>query len=468
MGIKITFLGAAQNVTGSRYLIEANNKRVLVDCGLYQERNFKERDWLAFPVPPASLDAVLLTHAHLDHCGMLPKLVRDGCSCPIYCTAATKELAKIVLMDSAELQMEDAEFKRKRHKQEKRHGIYPEAPLYTTEDVRKCLPLFSTIGYGKSLALDNDIEAVFYDAGHILGSSCILVKVKQGEQERKILFSGDLGRTGSPILRDPTSFEEADYVVVESTYGNRLHENREKAAKEMADIINETDKSGGNIVIPVFAIERAQDVLYYLNKLFREDSIPHLSSFIDSPMATKVTHVFEQHPELFDEEMSGLFSNNQSFFSLSRSYFVETIEASKAINHIKGTVIIMAGSGMCTGGRIKHHLVTNIARKESTILFVGYQAHGTLGRQIVDGEKVVRILGKEYPVKARIAQIDGFSAHADKDELTGWLSAIKNKPRYVFITHGEPASAQEFAKNIEVNFGWRVAVPEYLNTFELD
>lgn len=468
MQFKLNFLGAAQNVTGSRYLIEANNKRVLVDCGMHQEREYRTRDWSPFPVLPETLDAILVTHAHLDHCGLIPKLVREGCSCPIYCTRATAEIAAIVLKDSAELQMEDAEFKRQRHKKEKRSGPYPEVPLYTTEDVGKCLKQFSPTDYGKTVTIGNGIEVVFNDAGHIFGSSIITVKIKQGNDVRSILFSGDLGRWGSPILKDPTAVDHADYVVIESTYGDRTHEKRDEAVETIANIINDTVKTGGNIVIPTFAIERAQDILYYLNKLIIENRIPHLAIFLDSPMAVDVTRVFKRHPDLYDVEMDELVQNKNSFFDAAKLFLVSSVSDSKAINHIRGTVIIMAGSGMCTGGRIKHHLVTNISRKASTVLFPGYQAEGTLGRLIVDGSTEVRILGKKYKVKARIEQIDGFSAHADRDELLKWLSFIKKPPGKIFITHGEKSASLSFSGLVNKTLGWNAFVPDYLEEFILD
>lgn len=462
MNVEIIFLGAARNVTGSRYLVRADNKQVLIDCGLYQERELRERDWEPFPVPPDQIDAILLTHSHLDHCGFLPKLVREGARCPVYCTPATKEIAEIVLIDSAELQMEDAEFKKKRHKKEKRVGPYPVVPLYTVEDVRNCMPYFSSIEYQSPVHISENIEATFYDAGHILGSSMIILNIKCTDRVCKILFSGDIGREGNPILRDPTKFTDVDYIVMESTYGDRLHESREVASKKLIDTINSTVEAGGNVVIPTFVVERAQDILYYLNELVRTDQIPHLAIFLDSPMATRVTKVFQNHPELFDSEMLKLLFNEQSFFNLSKLFFVETIEASKAINHIKGTIIIMAGSGMCTGGRIKHHLVTNIERRESSIVFVGYQAQGTLGRLIVDGTERVRILGQEYNVRAKIVQIDGFSSHADKEGLMRWLNAFQNRPKHVFITHGEAEAAESFAKNVRTELNWSVSVPDYL------
>ena len=468
MQIRLSFLGAAQNVTGSRYLLEANGVRFLVDCGLYQERELRHRNWEPFSIPPETIDALLLTHAHLDHCGLLPKLVKGGFQGKVYCTAATSEISQIVLLDSAHIQEEDAEFKRNRHKREGRKGPYPEIPLYTTDDARDTLPLLSPVRYEEPVRIGDGVEATFYDAGHILGSSMIKVKVKQNEEERSILFSGDVGRWDKPILCDPTLFDEADYVLVESTYGDRLHKDQGNIDEMLSQIINSTEKAGGNIVIPSFAVERSQELLYHLNNLLMEDRIPHLMVFLDSPMAIGVTEVFEHHPELFDEEMMELIRRRESPFDLPGLKITRTAEESKAINHIRGTVIIIAGSGMCTGGRVKHHLVNEIWRPESAILFVGYQAFGTLGRQIVDGAKEVRILGRMYPVRARVVQINGFSAHADKDELFRWVSGIGKPPRYLFVTHGEADAAHHFANFLREKKGWQVSVPSYREEVILD
>jgi metallo-beta-lactamase family protein len=467
MQIKLTFLGAAQSVTGSCYLLEASNTRILVDCGIYQERELLGRNWAPFPFPPESLNCALLTHAHLDHCGLLPKLVREGFRGPIYGTAATNEIAEIILLDAAHLQEEDAEFKRKRHQKEERIGPYPEVPLYTVDDARASLPQFSPVRYEIPVNIDEGIEATFYDAGHVLGSSMIKVKIRQNGEERTIIFSGDVGRWGKPILQDPTLFEAADYVLVESTYGDRLSEPLDEAADKLADTINVTVKSSGNIVIPSFALERSQEILYFLNKFLMEGRIPYLMVFVDSPMALSINQVFEHHPDLFDEEMTK-FMQRGSPFGFRGLNLTRTSSESKAINQIKGTAIIVAGSGMCTGGRIKHHLVTNISRNESTILFVGYQAEGTLGREIVDGAKEVRIFGQQYTVKAKIVQIDGFSAHADRDELIKWLSSLRQPPRRLFVTHGESKVTQHFASLIKDRTGWNVSVPEYKSQSILD
>ncbi|UCG59165.1 MAG: MBL fold metallo-hydrolase [Phycisphaerales bacterium] len=466
--MKLRFLGGVQNVTGSRHLLEANGTRILVDCGLYQERQLRARNWEAFDVPPDSIDAVLLTHAHLDHCGLLPKLVRDGFRGKIYCTAATAEIAQIILLDAAHLQEEDAEYKRKRHKREGREGPYPVVPLYTTADAEACFPHFKTVKYKEPVPINEGIEAMFCNAGHVLGSSVIKVKVRQDGQERSVLFSGDVGRPHRPIVRDPVLLEQADYILVESTYGDREHQGREDTKKMMAEVINSTKQAGGNIVVPSFALERSQEVMYYMNELLLEDAIPHLMVFLDSPMAASITKVFEHHPELFDEEMTELIRNHESPFDFPGLKITASTRESKAINHIRGTVMIIAGSGMCTGGRIKHHLVNNITEPENTIMFVGYQAIGTLGREIVDGKPEVRILGRTHPVRARVERINGFSAHADRDELLEWLSGLKSPPRKLFIVHGEADSARAFGDYAREKTGWDVAVPAYRDEAILD
>jgi len=467
MTIKLKFLGAARNVTGSRYSIKSHGVKLLVDCGLYQERELRGRNWDPFLIPPHTLDAVLLTHAHLDHCGLLPKLVREGFRGKVYCTAATSDIAKVMLLDSAKLQQEDAEFKRKRHEREGRRGPFPEVPLYSIEDAEASLPLFSPLPYGEAFQIGNGIKATLFDAGHVLGSAMIMLTVNEGGMERTILFSGDVGRWNAPILRDPTLFTEADYVVVESTYGDRRHESFADVSDRLAEEINLTLRAGGNVVVPSFALERAQAILYYLNELIMQHRIPQMKVFLDSPMAVSINKIFERHPELYDQEMTRLVYANKSPFELPGLKMVQTLDESKAINNVTSEAMIIAGSGMCTGGRIKHHLVTNISRPESTILFVGYQAVGTLGRQIVDGAKTVRILGQYYPVLARIAQIHGFSAHADRDELFRWLSSLKKTPKQVFVTHGEPEVAEGFGNLLREKTGWDISVPDYLTEVEL-
>jgi len=468
MSIKLKFLGAAQNVTGSRHLLEANGTKILVDCGLYQERQFRSRNWDPFTCPPESLDAVLLTHAHLDHCGLLPKLVKEGFKGRIYCTAATSEIAQIILLDSAHIQEEDAKYKLKRHKREGRKGPHPIEPLYTTAEAEACFPQFSNVKYKQPVKIGDGVEATFCDAGHVLGSSIIRVKVSQDGQDRTVIFSGDIGRSDRPIVQDPSIVEQADYVLVESTYGDRVHEGPEDTKKLIAEVINSTRQAGGNIIVPSFALERSQELLYYINELLLEKAIEPLPVFLDSPMASRITKVFQKHRELYDEEMTEFMRRNKSPFEFPGLKMAGTSEESKAINHIRGTIMVIAGSGMCTGGRVKHHLVNNITRPENTVMFVGYQAVGTLGRRIVNGEKEVRILGQEYPVNARIARINGFSAHADKEELFEWLSGLKKPPRKLFVVHGESESANKFGDYIREKTGWQVAVPAYQDEVVLD
>jgi metallo-beta-lactamase family protein len=461
MQARLTFLGAAQNVTGSRHLLEIDDTRILVDCGLYQERQYASRNWEPFDVPPPNIDAVLLTHAHLDHCGLLPKLVKEGFKGRIYCTTATAEIARIILLDAANIQEEDAAFKRKRHKKEGRAGPFPDVPLYTVDDAQRCTPLFEPVPYGEQIAVAPGVQAMFSDAGHVLGSSFIHVAVRRDDDEKHVLFSGDMGRANRPFLNDPDVAGDGDYVLVESTYGDRVHDGPEDIKTGIADVINSTRAAGGNIIVPSFALERSQELLYYIDELMVEGTIPHITVFLDSPMASAITKVFQRHPELFDGQMRQFIKRNGSPLSFPGLKITGTTQESKTINHIKDTIIVIAGSGMCTAGRIKHHLVNNISRPESAIMFVGYQASGTLGRRIVDGDREVRILGQNYPVKARIVQIQGFSAHADREELLQWLSSLSRPPRKLFIVHGEAASAKHFAEFIREKTGWEVAVPAY-------
>jgi metallo-beta-lactamase family protein len=464
----IRFLGAARNVTGSSYLVEHRGRRIMVDCGLYQERKYRERNWAPFAVDASSIDAVLLTHAHLDHCGRLPKLVREGFGGPIYCTSATAAIARIVLLDSARIQEEDAAYKRRRHEREGRRGAFPEEPLYTEEDAERTLPLLRTVGYDSPVSVAESISASFFEAGHILGSSMIRLQLEEETGgPTSIVFSGDIGQWDKPIIEDPTVFSRSDYVVMESTYGDRIHEDPGEVEDLLAEAVNTTHRAGGNLLIPSFALERTQEVLYHLNRLLRANRIPHLMVFVDSPMAISVTEVFKDHPELFDDAMQELNESGHSPFSFAGLKMTRSVDQSKAINHIRGTSIIIAGSGMCTGGRIKHHLVQNIYRKESTILFVGYQAEGTLGRHILSGAREVRILGKTWERRANIRRISGFSAHADQPALLRWLGGLQRPPKGVFLTHGEADAIQVLADRIDREKGYKTHAPEYGERIDL-
>lgn len=469
MDIKIRFLGASQNVTGSQYVVEANNQKVMIDCGYYQERDLMDRNWQPFKVPPETLDAVLLTHAHLDHCGLLPKLGKDGLRAPIFCTSATGDIAKIVMGDSAKIQEEDVAFKKKRHKKQGRKGKHPLVPLFTKDDAERVGGLMSYVNFEAPVKVADGFEATFYESGHILGAASILLKIQSAGETRTILFSGDLGRNDVPILRDPTVFTEgADYVVMESTYGDREHPADSSIDEQLAEVVNEAHRRGGNVIIPSFAVERSQELMYYLGELLEQKRIPPTMVLVDSPMAVRVTDVFRRHPELFDEETMERLSRGNHPCDFPSLKLIRTVEQSKAINSIRGTVIIIAGSGMCTGGRIKHHLKANMGRSENTILFVGYQAHGTLGRIIVEGAKSVRLFGEQHEVRARVAQIGGFSGHAGKSELLHWITSLKAKPRRVFVTHGEAEVAVGFAREVEAATGVPSQAPEFDSEFSLD
>jgi metallo-beta-lactamase family protein len=425
---------------------------------MVQERNLADRNWQPFPVPPASIDAVLLTHAHIDHCGYLPKLARDGFRGPVHATLPTAEIAKTVLMDSARLQAEDAAFKLKRHQRENRKGPRPVGPLYTIADVEQCCSHFSPVQYHQPLTVAPGVEVTFTDAGHILGSASLHIR----SNGKSIVFSGDIGRWNRPIIEDPDFCEPADFVVMESTYGDRLHEQTSLIEEKLCAIINDTVKRGGNLIIPTFAIERAQEVLYYFNTLVRAKRIPPILIFVDSPMAVTVTQIFEHHMAMLDAEMNQLVRNQQSPFRFPGLKMVQTVDESKGINSIKGTIAVMAGAGMCTGGRIKHHLANNLSRPECTVLFVGYQAVGTLGRLIENGVSPIRLFGQSLPVRARIEQLPGFSAHADRNELLQWLSKIgPTPPRNIFVTHGEPETARAFSETLRREKNFSSSVPKY-------
>jgi metallo-beta-lactamase family protein len=435
---------------------------------MFQERALLARNFAAPAVPPARLDAMLLTHAHLDHSGLMPRLVQGGYRRRIYSTAASADLARLVLEDSAHLQAEDLANKQQRHAEQGRQSPHPYKPLYTVDDVQSTLKLLSPVAYGQPLQLNDRVTVTYHDAGHILGSASLEIAVRQRGRTRTIFFSGDLGMWDKPLIRPPELPHHADYLVMESTYGDSDHDEREPIADQLAEAINQTVQRGGNIVVPTFALERAQELLYYLAGLLAANRIPHLMVFLDSPMAVDATAVFQHHRECLTPAAAAQLDGPDSPLHFPGLVLAKTVDQSKAINHLRGSCVILAGAGMCTGGRIKHHLAQNLGRAESTILFVGYQAQGTLGRQIADGATHVRVLGRELEVRAAVRTIHGLSAHADRSALLRWAGGLAEKPRQLFLTHGEEPVSLALAKTVEAQLNWPVTVPEYRQIVELD
>lgn len=462
--MRLHFLGANRQVTGSRYCLETDDWRILIDCGLFQEREFLGRNWEPSPIPPDQVDALLLTHAHLDHCGLIPRLVGEGLQAPIFCTPPTVDLTEVILRDSAQIQEEDAAYKRKRHRREGRTGPHPVVPLYTEAEVVQTLPLLQRVPYHTLQNVTPSVSVTFHDAGHILGSAMLEVMVSEQGQQQRILFSGDIGQWNKPLIRDPSLFETADYVVMESTYGDRDHQEAGDVETQLAEVINRTIRRGGNVVIPTFALERAQELIYHVSRLVHADRIPDVKVFLDSPMAVDVTHIFKRYRDCFDEETWQLINSDRAPFHFPGLHLSRTTEESRAINALKEPCIILASSGMCTAGRIKHHLRYNVSRPESTILFVGYQSYGTLGRLILDGRPSVRIHGQMYNVKAEISQIYGFSGHADRTDLLRWIGHLRRPAREIFLTHGEEEAADSLAREIRRRHGYVVTIPAYQET----
>lgn len=466
--MQLTFMGANRQVTGSRYCLEVNNQRVMIDCGLVQEREFLSRNWQSCPLAASSMHALLLTHVHIDHSGLIPKFVREGFTGPIFTTRPTVDLADVVLRDAADIQKEDAAYKRKRHRREGRSGKFPVQPLYTRADVELALRSFRPVDYDKAIELVDGIEVIFRDAGHILGSAMLELRVTENGRQRRILFSGDIGQWGKPLIGDPSLFDQADYVIMESTYGDREHGELGDVETQLAETINSTVRRGGNVVIPTFAIERAQELMYYIGRLVYTNRISQIPIYLDSPMAVDVTEIFRKHRDYLDEETRQLILSHEPPLHYPGLRLVQAKKDSKAINQLSHPCVIMSPAGMCNAGRIKHHLRNNIGRRESTILFVGYQANGTLGRQILEGDPEVRIHGQMWRVKARIEHINGLSGHADRRGLLRWLGHLQQPPQRVFLTHGEEKAALHLADQIQQQLRWPVQIPQYCDTVTLD
>ncbi len=463
--MKLSFHGADHDVTGSCHMIECAGKRILIDCGLFQgEHELVEENSEPFGFEPAEIDFLLLTHAHLDHCGRLPLLVKKGFRGEVVTTSASRELARLVMLDSGHLQDEEA---RNNARHAARHGNRKEnnIPLYTEIDALNSLDNFGrTAEYDQPMELAAGVSATFLDAGHILGSACIYLELKENGRQRTVLFSGDLGNNNRPILRDPASPPRADAVVMETTYGDRLHKPIDQSVDELYSAISDTFTRGGNVIVPTFALERAQEILFFLREGIEKNRLPRsMQVFLDSPMAISATAIFERHPECYDEETAEIFREGHDPLNLPGLHFTRETQDSIAINRIGGGAVIMAGSGMCTGGRVRHHLKHNLWRADSSILFVGYASHGTLARKIIDGASHVHLFGEEIPVKAAIHTINGFSAHADQAELLDWHRQI-GVPERTFLVHGEQETMRRFSAMLK---NTHVEMPAPHQTFEL-
>jgi len=440
--MKLKFCGAAGTTTGSQHLLEVNGKRILLDCGLYQGSRTRAYEVnCGFPhFDPKSIDLVILSHAHIDHSGNLPNLTTKGFTGNIYATHATRDLCQIMLADSARIQESDINWLNKHRVKD---GLEPVTPLYSEQDAEHCLRQFVTMGYDRSMPICDGVLLTFIDAGHILGSAQVLLEVHdQADGKRKrFLFSGDIGRGGNEVLRDPVAVTDVDFLLMESTYGGREHEAPPGMGEHFAEIIRQAFQRGGKILIPAFAVERTQQLLYVLNDLFERGAIPEVPVFVDSPLAVSATEIYRLHPESFNEEVYQSLFDKQNPFGFENLTLVRSVSGSKALNTIEGVAIIISASGMCEAGRILHHLKNNIGDPKTTVLFVGYCADNTLGRRICDGEKDVPILGGRYKVRAQIAVIDSFSGHADHSELLAYFARTSGPKQRVWLVHGEPANS---------------------------
>lgn len=440
--MQVTFCGAAGTVTGSMHLVEVNGKRILLDCGLYQgRRDDSNRRNREFPFDPKSIDVVVLSHAHIDHSGNLPGLVKQGFEGPVYATSATRDLCAVMLLDSAHIQAMDARWY---NKKAKKNGEEPIAPLYGVEDALETMTRFVTINYEMKLPLTDGVSVTLRDAGHVLGSASVTLDCRENGSTKRLIFSGDVGRTETPILRDPVPAQNADVLLLESTYGNRDHEPYAETGERLAKIIGRTYQRRGKVIIPTFALERAQEVVYALKRLLEERRIPQLPVFVDSPLTFDITQIFRLHPECFDQEIAALYIKKDSPFYFPGLTYVRRTEESKALNARKEPMIIMSASGMCEAGRILHHLRNNIEDPNNTILFVGYQAENTLGRRILDRQEEVRIFGQPHKLRAEVAKLNSLSAHADRGGLAHWAEPSKESCGQIFLVHGEEKQSRPF------------------------
>jgi len=462
--MQIEFYGATSGVTGSCHILRANGQLVLLDCGLIQgKRETEAKNREPFPFAVDEISAVVLSHGHIDHSGRIPLLVKQGYSGPIYTQNATSDLCEILLLDSASLQARDAQYENKWRKRKKQP---PLEPLYSIEDVQQALENIIGLRYQEKREILPGISIRFQDAGHILGSSSVEVWLTEADREQKLVFSGDLGQYNTPILHDPAVILSADHVLIESTYGDRRHRDRQQTLDEIGEIISEARHERGNLLIPAFSIGRTQEILYYMGLYYEEWELDRWEVFLDSPMAIKASKVYWEYPHLYDEDATRLRRKINEMPRLRNLHLTAAVEQSMAINNIKSGAIIIAGSGMCNGGRIIHHLKHNISRKGAHVMIVGYQAYGTLGRKLVEGAPQVKIHGDSYPVRARIHTVGGLSAHADIDDLLRWVRNFESQPR-MHVVHGEADAKQAFRDRLEQELGLRADVPQAGDILEL-
>ncbi len=455
--MRLTFHGAARAVTGSQHLLETGGRKILLDCGLSQGRREQtEQLNREYAYEPASLDAVVLSHAHIDHSGKLPGLVKNGFKGIIYSTAATRDLAAVMLPDSAHIQQSDAEYINKKRAKE---GLEPIQPLYDLEDALSAIEKFVSLPYGLSFQLFPGVMLRFLEAGHILGSSQVELTVEENGKKRVILFSGDLGRFDRPILRDPDLTSRPDVLITESTYGGRKHDPQEKSLLDLEKVINDTIKRRGKVIIPAFSVGRTQEVLYFLNLLFIAGRVPRIPVFVDSPLSFNATEVFKLHPEVYDSELRDLLYAGHSPFDFENLHFVQSVSESKAINTMHEPMVVLSASGMCENGRIRHHLKNNISDPANTVVLVGYMAEHTLGRRIGEKRETVNIFGVPYPLNARVEKIDGFSAHADSDGLMRYFKAVGENVKQIAVVHGEPEAAEAFAADLKSVSDAQIVIP---------
>jgi metallo-beta-lactamase family protein len=461
MNVRVKFLGGTGTVTGSRFLLDIGNFRLLFDCGLFQGlKELRLRNWEEFSVDPATIHAVVISHAHIDHTGYLPRLVKEGFNGPVYCTEPTADLMELMLLDSAKLQEEEAAYAYA-HKYSKHANPLP---LYTTQDVQSVFQLLKDFPYNERIKISDNVEITFRDAGHLLGAAITELFIKGDVRSKKIVFSGDLGRSHDILLNAPTVIENADILFVESTYGNKNNPEGDPSS-ELARIVNETVTNNGVLLIPAFAVGRTQALLYHLHKLMEEDKIPDVPVYIDSPMATSATYLYYKFPQYHKMKI-----NHQQFaqqLETNMLVFVKNSKHSKTLNDLRSNAIIISSSGMMTGGRILHHMYHRLKNKQDTLLIAGYQAEGTRGRRLVDMEPTIRIFGEEVPVNCKIENMTSFSGHADRQELFAWLKNFKNSPKMTFVVHGENPGLSIYAQAIRDEIGWNVTVPEYLEPVEL-